>query len=190
MGQRAAREEAEDAARARLHRAAVVVGCTRGAGGGERGGLERRMDLPAVEVALPAHERRDGALAVGDGAGQRVERLGLLGHQQQRLGLLVARQHREALAHHRAAHRGRQVATADADDVRHAAAGGVDQAGDLLRAGARGSDDPHRARAHDVGESEPDAGQHRGAALGPHHQEPALGAAALERDLVVERHVV
>ena len=189
VGERAAGEEAEDAPRARLH-GAVVVGRARRAGRGERGGLERGVHLPAVEVALPAHERRDGPPPVGDRAGESVERLGLLGHEQQRLGVVVARQHREALAHHRAAHRGRQVAPADADDVRHAAAGGVDQAGDLLCARARGGDHAHGARAHHVGEAEADAGQHRGAALGPHHQEPVLGAAALERDLVLERDVV
>ena len=38
--------------------------------------------------------------------------------------------------------------------------------------------------ADDVGEPEPDAAEHRRAALGAHDQQAALGAAALERDLV------
>jgi hypothetical protein len=74
--------------------------------------------------------------------------------------------------------------------VRDAVARRVDQAGDLLGAGARGSHHAHRPGADDVGEAQPDAREHRGAALRAHHQQPALRAAALERDLVVERDVV
>ena len=84
----------------------------------------------------------------------------------------------------------RQVATADADDLRDAGAGAVEQHARLLRAGAGGGHDPDRPAAHDVREAEPDTAEHRGAALGPHDEPPALGAAPLERDLVLDRDMV
>ena len=65
---------------ARLH--LELVGGRRGAGGGEGGALQRAVHLPAVQLAVPAHERGDRAHPRGHDAGQRVERLGLLGHQQ------------------------------------------------------------------------------------------------------------
>ena len=148
------------------------------------------MHLPAGQPAFPAHERGHRPQARGHRSGQRVEGLRLLGHQQQRPRRLVAREQREPLAHHRAAHRRGQVAPADADDVRHAAAGGVEQARDLLRPRPGGGDDPHRPGAHDVGEAEADPGEHGGAAFGPHDEQVALRAAALERHLVVDGDVI
>ena len=74
-----------------------------------------------------------------------------------------------------AADRGGQVAAADAEAVRHADAGAVEQAHQLLGAGAGRGDDADRAGPHDVGEAEPDAADDGGAAVGAHHQQAALG---------------
>ena len=106
------------------------------------------MDLERRLAALPADEGGDDALALGQVAGQRRDDLGRrrLGDEQQRLGLVVGGEHVHRLAEHDPADVGRQVAPADADDLRDADAGGVEQAGRLLRAGARGGDDADRAR--------------------------------------------
>ena len=42
----------------------------------------------------------------------------------------------------------------------------------------------------DVGEAEAEAADDRGAAVGAHHQQAALGGGLLERDLLLDRHVV
>ena len=69
-------------------------------------------------------------------------------------------------------------------------AGMVEQRQHLLAAGARGGDQPDRAGLDDVGEAEPEAADHRGAAVRAHHQQPLLGGRPLERDLLLDRHVV
>jgi hypothetical protein len=74
--------------------------------------------------------------------------------------------------------------------VRHAGPGRGDEARDLLRAGAGRRDDPDRARRHDVREPEADPGEHRRPAPGAHDEQAAPAAAALERDLVLDRDVV
>jgi len=74
--------------------------------------------------------------------------------------------------------------------VRDARAGGVQQAGGLLRPGPRRSDDPDPSRPDHVGEAESDATEHRRAAFRPHHQESAVRAATLELDFRLERHVI
>ena len=57
----------------------------------------------------------------------------------------------------------------------------------LLAAGAGRGDDADRAGAGGVGEAEPEAADDRGAAVGAHHQQAALGGGPLERDLLLER---
>ena len=94
------------------------------------------------------------------------------------------------LAEHDPADVGRQVAPADADDLRHADAGRVEQAGRLLGAGAGGGDDADRAGGDDVREAEADVAEHRGPAAGTHDEQPQRLAALLELELVVERDVV
>ena len=184
VGQRAAGEQAEQApsggALARgvdggLELAEVLgIGARRGA----RGGLERVVDLERrlVAVALPADEGGDDALALGQVAGQRGDdlRRGRLGDEQQRLGLVVGGEHVHRLAEHDPADVGRQVAPADADDLRHADAGRVEQAGRLLGAGAGGGDDADRAGRDDVREAETDVAEHRGPAAGAHDEQPEL----------------
>ena len=66
----------------------------------------------------------------------------------------------------------------------------VDQAGDLLQAGAGGGDHADRPAPHHVGEAERHAVDDRRAAVGTHHQQAAALRVALERDLVGDRHVV
>ena len=77
-----------------------------------------------------------------------------------------------------------EVAAADADAVRDAAAHARDERGDFLQAGAGGRHDADVAARHDVGEGERRAGDERRAAVGSHDQEPALarrGASARPR---------
>ena len=78
--------------------------------------------------------------------------------------------------------RPRQVADADP--------GGVEQAADLLGAGAGGGDRPTGPGAHDVGEAEPDAADDRGAAVGAHDEHVRGGRGVLEAHLVLDRDVV
>ena len=175
----------------RAARVAVVVGAARRrAGRGERRGLERRVHLPAVDARRPSpRARRRRACPSGTAPASASTRLGRLGHEQQRLGLRrraasIARPWRTIDP----ADLGRQVAPADADDVRHAAAGGVDQAGDLLRAGARRGDDARPARGARRWRSR---GRRRPSIAVPHSgpitSSPRSAAAALERDLVLDR---
>ena len=85
---------------------------------------------------------------------------------------------------------GGQVAAADAERRGDADAGVVEQREQLLAAGAGGGDDADRAGLDGVGEAEAEAADDGGAAVGAHHQQAALGGGPLERDLLVERHVV
>jgi hypothetical protein len=59
-----------------------------------------------------------------------------------------------------------------------------------LQAGARGGHHADPAALDPVGESEPDARYHRGAAVGAHHQQVAPSRLPFERDLLLHRHVV
>ena len=195
VGERAAGEEPEQRAGRRSGRARAS---TRGlerrdvgrgrAGGGEGGGLERVVDLVARVRVAEAHERGDRPLARRERVRQRRDdvRRRRLGDEQHGLGPLVLAEQRERLAEREAADRRRQVAAADADDVRHAAARGGDEARDLLRAGPRRGDDPDAPGRHVVGEPEADAAEHRRPAPRAHDEQAALAAAALERDLVLD----
>ena len=69
-------------------------------------------------------------------------------------------------------------------------AGRVEQAGDLLRTGAAGGDQPDRPGADDVGEAERDAGDDRRAAVGAHDQDAGVVRGLLERHLVLDRDAV
>ena len=60
----------------------------------------------------------------------------------------------------------------------------------LLAAGAGRGDDADPARAHGVGEAQPDAVDDRGAAVGTHDERAAGGGVRLERDLLGHGHVV
>ena len=115
---------------------------------------------------------------------------GRLRDEQQRLRLVVGGEQLHRLAEHDPADLRGQVAPADADDLRHADAGAVEQHRRLLGARAGRGDDPDRAAPHDVREPEPDAAEHRRAAARTHHEQAMVGAAALELDLVGGRHVV
>ncbi len=151
------------------------------------------MDLERRLAAVPADERGDHPLAVHVHLAEPLHDLARrrLGDQQQRLGRVVGGEHAHRLAEHDPADLGRQVAPADADDLRHA---------DARRASSRiaASWAPVPAAAtiptvpgtDDVGEAEPDLPEHRGPAAGAHHEQPQLRAAALELDLVGGGHVV
>ncbi len=104
--------------------------------------------------------------------------------------LVVGGEHPHRLGEHDPADRGGQVAPADADDLRDADPGAVEQARGLLRAGPGRGDDADAAGAHDVGEPEPDRAEHRGAAARAHDQQAEVRAAALELDLVALGDVV
>jgi hypothetical protein len=83
-----------------------------------------------------------------------------------------------------------EVAAADAEAVRDADPGRVEQAHDLLGAGPRRGDDADRAGAHDVGEPEGDPADVGGAAVGPHDEHVSGGGGVLEVHLVLDGHVV
>ena len=85
---------------------------------------------------------------------------------------------------------GGQVAAADAERGGDADAGVVEQREQLLAAGAGRGDDADRPGRDGVGEAEAEAADDRGAAVGAHDQQAALGGGPLERDLLLERHVV
>ena len=109
------------------------------AGRGERARVERRVDLERRVAAVPADERGDDALAADVDLAELLDDLarGRLGDQQERVGAVVGGEHPHRLAEHDPADRVRQVAPADADDLRDADLGAVEQARGLLRAGAR-----------------------------------------------------
>ena len=71
-----------------------------------------------------------------------------------------------------------------------AAAGAVDQGGDLLGARARGADDADWAGADDVGEAQPDPAEQRGATIRPHTEQAALAGQPLQLDLGRQLDVV
>src|SRR5690606_26380132 len=83
-----------------------------------------------------------------------------------------------------------EVAAPDAEGGAHADPRVVEQRQQLLAAGAGRGDDADRAGGDDVGEAESEPADHGGAAVGAHHQHATLGGGPLERDLLVERHVV
>ena len=74
--------------------------------------------------------------------------------------------------------------------MRHADARVVEQGEQLLAPRAGRRDEGDRTGPAGVGEAEPEPADHRRAAVGPHHQEAALGRHPLERHLLVDRHVV
>ena len=194
VGERAAGEEPEQRPSRRGARRPVGVRRRRHARGGERAGLERGVDLerrrrrrpsrrtrrrPACRRRRPRRARARPRAAGGLETSSSVS-VAVVGSQQP---------HR--LPEHDPADVRGQVAAADADDLGHPAAG-TRRAGSLppARRCRPAATMPDRSRADGVREPEPDAAEHRGAALGPHHQQPALGAAALERELVGHRDVV
>ncbi len=93
-------------------------------------------------------------------------------------GRRVCFQHIQAHEGRDPAHRIRQIVAARADGMRNPAAGLVDQAGELLDAGAGRPDHAHRPAADPVGEADPHAADQAGAAVRAHHQ-PAAGAGQL-----------
>jgi hypothetical protein len=172
----------------------------RGGGGPRAGRVE-----PATEGAgdLPGRGRQVGRVASEQRdddrrrqlLGQRPDlvadrRVRRLGQQHDHLGGRVLVERAQRLPGRDATDVGGQVATADAQHVRGPDAGVVEEAGELLRAGPGGGHDPDRSRLDDVGEPEPDPGDHRGACVGPQHEQAPLGRLTLERDLVGQRDVV
>ena len=83
-----------------------------------------------------------------------------------------------------------EAGDADADRLAHPGAHRVDQARNLLQAGARRCDQADVAAPHRVGEAERHAIDDRGAAIGAHHHQPARARQFLERDFVGEIDVV
>ena len=124
----------------------------------ERTGTESSAAAAATDCAT------DGAGGLDTSSTRSVRRVGVQGGER-----VERRQPADGL---------RQVAPADAEDVRDADAGHVEQAGDLLRAGAGGGDQPDRPRTDDVGEAERDAGDDRRPAVGAHDQHARRRAAA------------
>ena len=171
VGERAAAEEAPQRAghraRGRRPRPARPLRCgravrgQRGLDGGGQVGPSRPEGGPVDRLA----QRRGVRLHLRQHLGRRR-----LGHDDDRGGGRVGGQGRERLPGGAAADGRGQVAAADAEAVAHADAGGVEQAHDLLGAGARGGDEPDRAGARGVGEAERDPADDRGAAVGAHQQ--------------------
>ena len=174
-----------------------------------RGFGRSRARRPGRDVdAHVAQQRLDGGCQVGrlgreDGGTDRHREFGRggldglldrrrrrLGHQQHPLGGGVGVQGRERVEGGEPADLGLQVAAADAEHVRDADAGHVEQARDLLGAGAAGRHHPDRSRPDDVGEAERDAGDDRRAAVGAHHQDAGVVRRPLERHLVLDRDAV
>ena len=106
------------------------------------------------------------------------------------LGRPVRREQVEGELGHHPAHRRREVAAADPDQRGVPDPGPVEQAGHLLRPGARGRHDADRAGPQHVREAERHPVEHRGAAVRSHHQQPALRGQRLEPHLVLDRDVV
>ena len=113
-----------------------------------------------------------------------------LGHQQHPLGRRVGVQGGERVERGQPADGLGQVAAADAEHVRDADAGHVEQAGDLLGAGARRGHQADRPGPDDVGEAEGDAGDDRRPAVGTHDQDAGVVRGALQRHLVLDRDAV
>jgi hypothetical protein len=129
----------------------------------------RRAGRGLLERAVDAEERRHDGLArlrrrLRDrGRDVRIRRLG---DRHDHLGGVVGREQLDPAPEHRAADLGAQIAPADADRVRDPDPRRVEQAADLLRAGARSADDADRPALHRVGEAERDAVDDRRAAVG------------------------
>ena len=66
----------------------------------------------------------------------------------------------------------------------------VQQAGDLLQAGSRGTDQADAPTAHEVREPQPDAVQDCGAAIGSHDQQVVRAGKAFQVDFILDRDVV
>jgi hypothetical protein len=122
----------------------------------------------------------------GSGHGRR----GGLGHQHHPLGGRVGVQGGERVERREPADGLREVAAPDTEDVRDADPGHVEQAGDLLGAGARRGDQADRPGADDVGEAERDAGDDRRPAVGAHDEDAGVVGGPLQRDLVLDGDAV
>ena len=61
---------------------------------------------------------------------------------------------------------------------------------EFLAAGPGCADNPNRPATYRVSEAQPRAVDNGGAAVRPHHQQPFLVRQLLQRQLVVERHVI
>ena len=157
---------------------------------GRRRAAERSGVLGQRSRGLPRrlHERRaegeDHRLARGrrrllDVIGH--GRVGRLGDDDDHARVLVGGQQLERRPRHQPADLGAQVAAADADRVRDAHPGGVEQAAHLLDAGPGRADDPDRPAPDRVREPERDAVDDRGAAVGAHEQQVALDRPPLQR---------
>ena len=174
-----------------------------------RGFGRSRARRPGRDVdAHVAQQRLDGGCQVGrlgreDGGTDRHREFGRggldglldlrrrrLGHQQDPLGGGVGVQRGERVEGGEPADLGLQVAAADAEHVRDADAGHVEQARDLLGAGAAGRHHPDRSRPDDVGEAQRDAGDDRRPAVGAHHQDAGVVRRPLERHLVLDGDAV
>ena len=150
------------------------------------------MDVAAAGKVRAEEEHHRGLPRLAHG-GQRAlgdARGGRLGDDDDHSRRRIAREELESREERGAADLVVDVAAAGADRVRHAFAELVDADGHFLHAGARRADDADRAAPHGVRESERHAGDDRGAAVGPHDEEPLLRRQALHRLLLGERDVV
>jgi hypothetical protein len=159
------------------------------AAGGLDHGLRGRgeVGLPGAEQP-EQHRRRQGRSVRADGVGDGSCRR--LGHHHDQLGGGVGVEQVEGAQRGQSAHGLGQVTPADAETVRDADPGAVEQRHQVLRARAGGGDDPDRTGTDHVGEAEPDPADDGGAAVGPHHQDTGLGGTLLEQHLLLQGHVV
>ena len=140
-----------------------------------------------------AEEANNHRLAAGAGASQhflRHRRGRWLGDECNHLSALVGFQHLDGVEHHQAANSLAEIAPAGTNQLRHTAAEFVNAHAQLLAAGAGSADDANRAAAHRVSKAQSRAVDDGGAAIRPHHQQPFLVRQLLQRQLVVERHVI
>ena len=105
-------------------------------------------------------------------------------------GVVVTGECLERALEHEAADVVGEIASAEADRMGDAFAGCGEMAGDGLQARARRRGEPDTAARHRVGESERHAAEDCGAAIRPHHEEPARARESLQAHFVVHGDVV
>ena len=141
------------------------------------GAEERKLDRSRQSVGERSQPR-------GDFVGRRLR------HDDYEFGVRVVVEPSERLLRCQTTHRGAEVTSADAERRAQADARVIEQAHQLLATRARGRDEPDRAGPYGIGETESDAADHGGPAIGAHHQQPALLRDPLEGDLLFHRNVV
>ena len=156
----------------------------------ERGGRAAPASRPS-ESDMPTQAATNGVSRLAPITVRATSLGGWLGDEQDdvgaRVGVAAPGRPRGPSGRRRRPMRSRPPTPITWDD---ADAPAVQQGHDLLRAGAGGGDDADPAGRDHVGEAEADAAEHGGARTGAHHQPAEPAGSVLQRDLLLERHVV